>query len=53
MLAACACCAQQVPDIAKDIGVISAEIQAAETEDSKYAGGLIKSLIAARLGILR
>jgi len=45
--------AQQVPEIAQDIASVNAEIQAAEKEDARYSGGLVKSLIAARIGVLK
>ena len=52
------CCAQSFdPELAErlrsDIAAISKEIETSEQEDAKYAGGLVKSLIGARLAILR
>ena len=51
-------CAQSLdPELAErlrsDIAAISKEIEAGEQEDAKYAGGLVKSLVGARLAILR
>lgn len=51
---ACAQIDQQALDeIKKEIDSVQVQIKSAEMEDSKYAGGLIKTLIAARLAILR
>ena len=52
------CCAQTLDtelatDLEEETASVQRQIEAAETEDAKYAGGLIKSLIGTRLEILR
>jgi hypothetical protein len=44
--------AQDVPAVQSDLTVVQAEIKAAQAEDAKYSGGLVKSLIVARIEIL-
>lgn len=44
---------QAVAELKQDLGRIQGEIDEATAEDAKYAGGLIKSLIAVRLEILK
>lgn len=44
---------QVVAELKQDLGRIEGEIDEATAEDSKYAGGLIKSLIGVRLEILK
>jgi hypothetical protein len=45
--------AEDVAALRSDMATVQSEIKAAETEDARYAGGLVKTLIAARIAILR
>jgi hypothetical protein len=45
--------AQENSQLKADIANVQSQIQAAVTEDGLYSGGLVKSLIAVRLAILR
>jgi hypothetical protein len=45
--------AQDAADVKSDIERVRSEIEAARAEDAQYTGGLIKTLIANRIAILR
>jgi hypothetical protein len=45
--------AQDVSVVQADLTVVQSEIKAAQTEDAQYTGGLVKTLIASRIAVLR
>lgn len=44
--------AQDVSAVQSDLAVVQSDIKAAQAEDARYTGGLIKTLIASRIAIL-
>lgn len=44
---------EKLPSIQKDLTELEAQIRAAEEEDARYQGGLVKTLTTVRLGLLR
>ena len=45
--------AQDAAAVRTELATVQTEIKAAQVEDARYTGGLVKSLIAARIAILR
>lgn len=45
--------AEDLAELKSDIAIVQSEVQASQTEDARYSGGLVKTLIAARIAILR
>jgi hypothetical protein len=52
-LTSCEAVAQSGPPVEPEIVHVAAEITAAESENAKYSGGLVKALIESRLATLR
>lgn len=45
--------AEDITAVKADMGAVQAEIKAAQDEDARYAGGLVKILVEARIAVLR